>query len=290
MRVKYQTRTVSKTFSTIGGTNDEWSAFARDIANALIEMGAPLNIDTYEGYTGEHWISFIGEVNAGNGGACMAWYVETVESGEIKMELQAYGRDHTLSWENGTHLNSNTIVGSITGENASVTIHAVKSGDSFFFGFLPGDSNSFNGCIAIAITPMRRLSDPSVNLGYAIVEGASPSGPDEFIGGTICRTLPYIEGFNYAGGMFNFTTPGYAHAFPEVDTGKIPLIPYYAGIEDIYYDKVYISPMKRGKNEEKAFETDKGVFLIGGEPGVDHTQEFYNTLAFDITEAVESAQ
>lgn len=290
MRVKYQTRTLSKTFSTNGGTPEDWAGFLLDVANALIEMGAPLNIDAFEDLGGAYIIPFTGEVNGTHGGACLFIEPGHDEDDNIAMHITAYGRDISNGFRNYVELESKPVVVSMDDKTAGVAIHAVKSGDSFFFGFLSNGSNRYNGCIALAITPMRRLSDPSVNLGYALVEGAGVNGPDEFVGGVIGRTLPYAEGFNYAGGMFNFTTPGYAHAFPEVDTGKIPLIPYYAGIEDIYYDKVYISPMKRGKNEEKAFETDKGVFLIGGEPGVDHTQMLYNTLAFDITEAVESAQ
>lgn len=279
MRVKYKNKIISKGFSVPGGTDAERKAFLQEIMDVLYEMGAPLDLDN-----SEVAYSYF-EVELTEGTAAIGAELRTKDD-MLNLDVGMFGNSplgDNSAW-------SNTItVGDASG--AVVCIHAVKSGDSFFFGFLGLESdNPYNGCITYAITPMRRLSDPSVNLGYAIVEGASTGGPDEFVGGTIHRTLPYIEGFNYAGGRFNFTTPGYAHAFPEVDTGKIPLIPYYAGIEDIYYDKVYISPMKRGKNEEKAFETDKGVFLIGGEPGVDHTQMHYNTLAFDITEAVESAQ
>ena len=137
---------------------------------------------------------------------------------------------------------------------------------------------------------MKRLSDPSVSLGYAIVEGSDVEGPDPWVGGAFSRTLPFVEGFNYVTGMLNFTGAGYKTAFPETDTGKIPLVPYFAGIEDIYYDKVYVSPLGRGSTEEKAFETDKGTFLIAGRYGTDFTQVLHNTFAFDITEAVNTAQ
>lgn len=279
MRVKYATEVIWKEFSVPRGTPEEWQAFLEGIVDALYEMGAPLDLD--KGEVSSDWF----EVVLTGGSAAIGG--ELFFEGEtITLDVGMYGMSD--NGDNYAWSKTRTVGG--TG-GAGVCIHAVKSGDSLFFGLMGIEEGGISdGCITYAITPMRRLSDPSVNLGYAIVEGASPGGPDEFIGGTINRTLPYIEGFNYNGGMFNFTTSGYAHAFPEVDTGKIPLIPYYAGIEDIYYDKVYISPMKRGKNEEKAFETDKGVFLIGGEPGVDHTQMRYNTLAFDITEAVESAQ
>lgn len=279
MRVKYENKIISKEFSIPGGTEKEQEAFLSDFLDALYEMGAPIDLE----------YSVIGGANFG---AMLTGHSVTI-AGELgfdgetlTLDLRMYGNS-----DEGDNYACSNIRPVGDASSAAVCIHAVKSGDSLFFGLMGGESEYISdGCITYAITPMRRLSDPSVNLGYAIVEATMAGGPDSFIDARITRTLPYVAGFNYKGGMLNVVNPGYASAFPEVDTGKIPLIPYYAGIEDIYYDKVYISPMKRGKHEEKAFETDKGVFLIGGEPGIDHTQRLYNTLAFDITEAVESAQ
>lgn len=291
MRVKYQTRTISKTFSTNGGTAAEMTAFFRDIANALIDMGAPLNAELSCEYSGALSVPLIGEACGEMGGA--SFYMEPYAnegSTDIYMSLDVYGRNDPDIWGNHYYA-EDVLIGGTNSKNFQISIHAVKSGDSFFFGFIPAGGSTGNGCISYAITPMRRLSDPSVSLGYAVVEGvATHGGTDMFAGGMFNRTLPFVEGFNYNNGMFNFTSTGYAHAFPETDTGKIPLVPYFAGIEDIYYDKVYVSPMLRGMMEEKAFETDKGTFLIGGSYGVDHTQACYNTFAFDITEAVNSAQ
>ena len=293
MRVKYQTRIVSKQFSTDGGTGAEKTAFIQNIVNALIDMGAPLDADTFTDMGGgSAAVSFAGEGTIFLFGAASIFFETYTKSGSnaLSIGIWGYGRNNVDTVLGNYVFFEELIYGYTNMKEATVAIHAVKSGDSFFFGFIPPTGNLYGGCISYALTPMRRLSDPSVSLGYALVEGNIPGGPDMSIGGMFNRTLPFVEGFNYRDGFFNFTTTGYAYAFPETDTGKIPLVPYFAGIEDIYYDKVYVCPMKRGIMEEKAFETDKGTFLIGGIHGVDHTAMGYNNFAFDITEAVNTAQ
>ena len=293
MRVKYQKRIVSKTFSTAGGTDEEKTAFIQDIVNALIDMGAPLDADTFTDLgRGSASVSFAGEGTVLPLGAASILFEAYTEGSldEWFVGILGFGRSIANTVTGNFAYCEDVICGYTDKKEARVCIHAVKSGDSFFFGFIPITGDPYGGCISYALTPMRRLSDPPVSLGYALVEGAIPGGPDMNIGGMFNRTLPFVEGFNYRDGFFNFTTPGYAYAFPETDTGKIPLVPYFAGIEDIYYDKVYVCPMKRGIAEEKAFETDKGTFLIGGIHGVDHTTMGYNNFAFDITEAVNTAQ
>lgn len=284
MRVKYQTRVVRKTFSTNGGTESERVQFMKDILLALADMGAPLNLEDVVIFDNQVGASFLGESNSiENGPAACMFLIDNSGSGTSRLfYLSGCGADPEFS----NYFDSCTEIsyGTSTSKNASVIIHAVKSGDSFFFGFLPYNNNPSEGCINYAITPMRRLSDPSVSLGYALLQGATISdAPAAFIG----RTLPYIEGFNYNDGFYNqyFSYPTFF--CPEVDTGKIPLIPHYAGVEDIYYDRVYLSPMRRGYTEEKAFETNMGVFLISGELPIDVP---CCTFAFDITEAVNSAQ
>lgn len=279
MRVKYQTRTLSKTFSTNGGTQEEKDAFSGSIITALFEMGAPLAEDG------------LNKIQSG-----VALLKDTVNHEVIGIRVNSDSSNNVkigimgismVMQENVFRYNTTTVICPSGSKNAQVTIHAVKSGDSFFFGFLPHDANPSNACINYAITPMRKLSDPSVSLGYAILVGTTP--PCDSPHALLFRTLPCIDGFNYDNVMYNMVPADYAFKYPEVETGKIPLIPYYAGIEDIYYDRVYVSTMFRGTAEEKAFETDKGVFLIGGEAGTDWTREFC-MLAFDITEAVNSAQ
>lgn len=279
MRVKYQTRMINKTFSTNGGTQEERDAFASSIITALFEMGAPLAEDG---------------LNKSKPGAALLKdtvnqeainiRVTSDESNHVKIGIMAgsMGMQENVFW-----YFTDTVICPSGSKNAKVTIHAVKSGDSFFFGFLPHDANPSNACINYAITPMRKLSDPSVSLGYAFLVGTTPTGNSPYA--SLFRTLPCIDGFNYNNSMYNVIHADFVFKYPEVETGKIPLIPYYAGIEDIYYDRVYVSPMYRGTAEEKAFETDKGVFLISGETGIDWTRRFC-MLAFDITEAVNSTQ
>ena len=279
MRVKYQTRTLSITFSTNGGTQGEREVFASNIITALFEMGAPLDEDGLNKLT--PGTAFLKDtVNR----EAIAIAAASDTSNNITIGLMGF---NMVMSENFFQYLTTTVICPSNSKNAKVTIHAVKSGDSFFFGFLPHDDNPSNACINYAITPMRKLSDPSVSLGYAFLVGTTP--PVNSPNAILFRTLPCIDGFNYRGGYFNMVPADYAFKYPEVETGKIPLIPYCAGIEDIYYDRVYVSPMCRGTAEEKAFETDKGVFLISGETGTDWGRNFC-MLAFDITEAVNSAQ
>ena len=292
MRVNYKTRTVSRTFSTVGGTAEEASAFLLDIVNTMIDMGAPLDADTLIDLgDGAVCVSFAGEGDIVVSGAAGILFEagEADDTDEMAFAVILYGRNDTVYFDNYT-FTTQIAYGFTDAREAGVAIHALKSGDSFFFGFIPVTGRLNEGGISFAITPMKRLSDPSVSLGYAMVEGAVIGGPDQLAAGMFNRTLPFVEGFNYYGGMYNFTGAGYKMAFPETDTGKIPLVPYFAGIEDIYYDKVYVSPLGRSRAEEKAFETDKGTFLIAGGYGTDFTQVLHNTFAFDITEAVNSAQ
>jgi hypothetical protein len=279
MRVKYQTRTLSKTFSTNGGTQGEREAFASNIITALFEMGAPLAEDGLN--TPTPGMAFLKDtVNQ----EVISIAIASDSSNNITIGIMGFSM---VMQENFFQYLTTTAICPSSSKNANVTIHAVKSGDSFFFGFLPHDANPSDACINYAITPMRKLSDPSVSLGYAFLVGTTPPVNSSFA--MLYRTLPCIDGFNYNNGMCNMVPADYVFKYPEVETGKIPLIPYYAGIEDIYYDRVYVSPMCRGTTEEKAFETDKGVFLISGETGIDWERCFC-MLAFDITEAVNSAQ
>lgn len=281
MRVKYQKRIVSKTFSTNGGTSDERGAFVADIITALYEMGAPFAADGLNSPSAG--MAFLKDTGAN--GENFSIGLASDGSGDIKIVSTYFAMSMQ---ENFFSYSPDTTICPANSKNAKITIHAVKSGDSFFFGFLPYDSNAYNACINYAITPMRKLSDPSVSLGYAVLSGVTPAQNMPFA--MLYRALPCIDGYNYQNGRMNMAPAEYVVRYPEVETGKIPLVPYFAGIEDIYYDKVYGSPMRRGTVEEKAFETDKGVFLISGEACTDWGIMFYCTLAFDITEAVNTAQ
>ena len=287
MRARHQVRIIEKQFSTPGGTQNERFELIESIVDTLIEMGAPLDKNLFLVAGNGVCVSFAGENDIlPNGSAGL--FLASKEDNGFYLLAYAYGRTGPL-YGNYYADSEGYLLFASTANFVSLSIHAVKSGDSFFYGFRPigtGDSNY--ACICHAITPMKRLSDPNANLGYASVSGVFYGGPDQFIGGVINRTLPYIEGFDYKGGMYNFTTAGYSHSFPEPDTGNIYLIPYFSGFEDIYYDKVYISPVRRSETDEKAFETDRGVFLVGAINGYHYPADFggYNALAFDITDAI----
>lgn len=290
MRVKYQTRIISKTASTNGGSTAERLSFYEDIINALIDMGAPLNPNDIINDGRNVGASFLGEGASFMDGGAGLMFTDLTEGMTNHTNRDFYitmiGKDPN-SYSNYVLGTINYKFGTSSSKNFSIAIHAIKSGNSFYFGF--DDITTIGpsaACINYAITPMRRLSNPSTNLGYAIVSNITNSSNNiEFY---IGKTLPYVEGFNYGNGAWNGNSPNGLNAFPEVSTGKISLIPLYAGIEDFYYENIYSSPMVRNPVEEKAFETDKGVFLIGGEMNIDYTYAYYCPLAFDITEAVNS--
>ena len=166
MRVKYQTRTLSKTFSTNGGTSDERYAFAADLITALYEMGAPFAEDGLN--TVAPGIAFLKDtVNQEAINIAFA----SDSSNNITIGIMAF---NMVMSENFFQYLTTTVICPSDSKKAKVTIHAVKSGDSFFFGFLPHDANPSNACINYAITPMRKLSDPYVSLGYAVLSGVTP--------------------------------------------------------------------------------------------------------------------
>lgn len=294
MRVKYQTRTITTPVSdSTWVTEEEYESFFTAIINALADMGAPLNLDDIEHEGGISAVSLIGSKFNVLGGGSGLWFYGYSGRGKYYFEFGCNGE--SPDFENYFYT-ADVNIGTDNNNQLAVTIHAVKSGDSFFFGFIPAVWNQNGACISLAITPMRRLSDPTADLGYAIVSSTSVFnvGTYEEVG-EIEKTLPYIEGFSYYDGWYNYFNALRVNAFPEVDTGKIPMIPLYAGVEDIYYENVYISPMRRGPDEEKAFETDKGVFLICGSVHTDDNGNLINLeaqtelcqLAFDITEVAQ---
>ena len=280
MSGKYQTRTISKTFSSNGGNGTEHMAFLRSIVEALIDMGAPLNANDINenSNSGAVGVTFLGEASLNDGGAFMSIY-----STGVAFVVEGYGRNGIMTNANRFTSVDTYAYAKSTSQNARIDIHAVKSGDSFYFGFCI-NGNDY-ATINFAITPMKRLSAPSVSIGYALVAGTAVSGGMP----VVLRTLPHIDGFNYDNGYYNGQPQPYAYIYPAVDSGKIVLTPFCAGIEDVYYDKVYVSPMRRGyENVEKAFSTDTGTFLISGFGDMDWTiMGFeYCQLAFDITDAV----
>lgn len=291
MRVGYQQRYVVQTTTVTGGTGAEKLAFVKAILNTLIEMGAPLQAipdsehaegDVYAGYAGflpDGTMSFEGNGFPAN-------YIQF--SIENNNNFCCYVRGLDGYGENCFIVETKDFCGAT---DCLVTdIHAIKSGDSFFFGFSHPEAKSENdalrGCISYAITPMRRLSDPSVNVGWSMVYGPTyiDGAPPMYL-----KTLPYVSGLAYGYDVYNDDSVILSSILPEADTGKIPLIPFFSGINDIYYENVYLSTIPRDGNNEKAFETDRGVFLVGSalEPGL---SRHYCNFAFDITEAVRSAE
>lgn len=283
MRVKYQTRVVDASISVNSGTPSQWGDFWEDVILALIDMGAPLDPNAIIKDGTYVAVAYLGSEHPFDGGSGIGLYKDNDDSGNATMCVEGTGSDpETYS----NYVSVGEVIAGWAGNGyADVVIHAVKSGDSFFFGFSRSDESRSAPCINYAITQMRRLSDPSTSMGYALVCGFFQT---KYGGVYAGRALPYIAGVNYWSGERGYISSKDVYDYPEVETGKIPLIPLYAGIEDVYYDKVYLSPMRRNTEEEKAFETDKGVFLISGHYGTDWSNKNYCMFAFDITEAVNA--
>lgn len=298
MRVNYQFRYVNSYYSEGGGgTAAHRLEFLQQIVDDLIEMGAPLNpqytfTNTVEGSNyAAIWVPFSGYVPTepySGPGLSFEFEPTSTSDSDLFLSLEATG-DYDEETENYFYSPS-YFVGKFNSSNwgAGISIHAIKSGDSFFFGL----TTYGEACINYAITPMRRMSNPDANLGYGVVLGCCDvveDAPMPVSWGN--KIVPIVEGKNY------YANYSYPNSFimpeitflPETITGKIPMIPLHANVEDVYYEKVYITPMRRTLTEEKAFETDGGVFLIGGE-NEDWTEVSICQLAFDITDAVNNAE
>lgn len=290
MRVKYMTAPISGTFSVNGGSTSDKENLARTILMTLAAMGAPLNTDALNVSSGSGWAEvyscFLGEdLNGALMPANMMISIEVISS-NIVLGVAGFGRGS--EGDNYFYSNSNIApsIGTTGSKSYALTIHAVKSDDSFYFGFVPQSAPAGAGCINYAITPMTRLANPNENVGYALVAGALFSSQN--YSAMAFKTRPYIEGMNYYNGWFNQSIMPDTGSFPEVSTGKIPLVPFFSGCEDIYYKNIYVTPVSRDSLEEKAFETDKGVFLIAGDVNQDYTGSGFCQLAFDITEAANA--
>ena len=294
MRVKYKETNIILNTNVAGGTGAQWASFLSELVDFLILNGAPLeNVEVmgYEESTTEMGtagilMTFSGEsANEEDEPACLEFFIE-MDNNRVYLAILGYGRK-------GDAIYNRIDLGATTRKYFSFPVHAIKSENSFYFGFRNYESNK-NGFINCAITPMRRLSNPNENVGYALVMGVAYNEISDYLNiGMACRTMPYIEGYNYApyDEPIIYTVIPEIFLYPEVETGKIPLMPFFTGCEDIYYENVYLTPMRNNGVEEKAFETDKGVFLISNMDMyhddtievVNWTEMPYCQLAFDIT-------
>ena len=326
MNVKYFEQTFYFYPSVKGGTGKDWSQFLSNIVGWLMSVGAPFNPDSVD--TGDYntsttaagranvYMNFIGEPLYENdeeyidigylpAGFNMSVNPPTEDTSHVEFDFWAYGRSDPYANGPGSYVSDWIDLGAKTNGYFAVTGRAIKSGDSFYFGFKSVNSPSqFNvmrngAFMNFAITPMRRLSNPSAeDLGYAAVKA-----PVLFWEGMVPfafynATLPLMIGRNlYPHGDLSYyiITP-HIGSYPEIESGKIPLVPIFAGFEDIYYENIYFTPMRSDGIEEKAFETDKGIFLIGNSIEYDYNDALVNhmdwpycQLAFDITEAVNNS-
>lgn len=292
MRVKFNSTTIRKEFSVAGGTEAEWTDFFASVINTLIGMGAPLNPSTIYTYPVGGACSFSDEtvlVPDGGAGFNIGWNTYGTSSNiTVGFDVSGYGKDSTGGFGNAFHINEYFSFGKKNSlYSVGVTVHSIKSGDSFYFGFMPDGVPSATANINFAITKMRRLSDPTAEVGYAMLSGVAwPSGVNMSTP-PMWKTVQYVEGLNYDNGYYNAHQSFFVGSMPEVDTGKILLMPVYSGLEDVYYENVYLSAVQFDGSSEKAFETDKGAFLISvGNSGYG-IQEMC-TMVFDITDALSS--
>ena len=295
MRVKYNSYTFEPYMSVAGGTSNEWLSVLFSIFQYLYMNGAPIDLDTIETElysssttsAGGAYMSarFIGEDTDPENYDVASLSLAIYASDYVYLEVSASGRNPR---QDNYMYGNRIIIGSISNRSFDVTVHTIKSGNSFYFGF---GFDSGDGCISTAITPMRSLSDPTKELGYGVISGIyysyyGPSTP------AVYRTLPEEAGYNYDKGQCTFIYAPPITIYPEVSSGKIPLVPLFTGIGDSYYEGVYLTPMRSGGQEEEAFETDAGIFLISNGYSMDYDEQKINwtelpfcQLAFDITES-----
>lgn len=301
MRVKYEQSTFNMHPSVAGGTSANWADFLCNILGWLKRIGAPINVDTvaiskFSDSTTAKGIASVTVRFDGEDTDPDSWWLgslylrvyETTYDNTVYLETRAWMYD---PHEELYIYTNNVPLGAANSTDIYwVTAQGLKSGNSFYFGF-----GKWGGFINCAITPVRRLSDPTAEVGYGLVAGSYMSVDGTYY---MSKTVPYVDGFNY--GVFH-TSLGWPYmpdifVYPEVETGKIPLMPLFAGVEDLYYENVYITPMRSNGQEVKAFETDKGTFLISNTYMSDSDDNLINwtehgccQLAFDITEAMNSA-
>ena len=282
MRVRYNSAYVSQTLSGTVATDSESYEFMNRVIHKLYEMGAPIVRESITAFPGGGLASFEGQTTETfNGGAGIYFYHNGNNNtfcydgcGEQYVGEGEYPGNYFKSY--------NTISIQQGNKQIGIYIHSLRCEDCFYFGF---GSAPNTACISSGIVPMVRMSETNKSLGYAMVETTHSIDGQTF---WMFNTKPWVEGAYYGNSSYNAIFAQCTWAFPETDTGKIPLIPMYSGFEDIYYKNVYISPMTRGNAEEKAFETDKGVFLIACNSGngINWSTMPFTQLAFDITESV----
>lgn len=282
MRVRYNSAYVYQSLAGTTPTDNESYEFMNKVIYKLYEMGAPIIRESITAFPGGGNVSFEGQTTEiSNGGAGIYFYHNGNDNTFTYTGIgEQYPKDGEAS---GNYFNSLNKLSLKQGtKEIGIYIHSLRCEDCFYFGF---GSAPNTACISSGIVPMVRMSETNKSLGYAMVETTQSADGQSF---WVFNTKPWIEGANYGNGSKRGIYAQFTWAFPETDTGKIPLIPLYSGFEDIYYKNVYISPMIRDNAEEKAFETDKGVFLIAcnSGAGMNWSTMPFTQLAFDITESI----
>lgn len=296
----YQSRTVRRTFSQPGGTADERLDFLEDVVRAMADMGAQFNADCSRRVFYD--LSYL-ELIVFYGDSVPTDYLEPYVCLRAAYNSSDGDLSLSISGANASTDGSNYIPDfswyrycKADSTQAEITIHAVKSGDSFFFGFLPaGASSDTAGCINYAITPFKRLSDPEFVQCYAFLVGAfeyeEGEGTYYWYGGT----APYVEGIDYKD-FYLFRQLSTSGMFPfngeQRTVKKTMLTPVFSGMNDFYLENVYLSNWTRvATADETAIKTDTGVYLIGGLFGEDYSarEDVPCQMMFDITQAVNGA-
>lgn len=269
MGVKINYDTISK-YPNGQTTPEFWAQCAEDILRCLYQRGLPIDINTIEVFS-----------EAGVGYAIGYFQgeesIEELEEGsQICLQFSQHDNDNwslDLYFINGFNEASSGNyyfyplsrwdTYSPSSQSYYFYIRSYSAGSSFIF--------ELNGFEPVIVTPLRSLSKPNNRYGYAMVSAISPGffgfHNDDSPSFSYFKSYPLLKDYNYneshISQFFPFSVDSIpTKMLPERSTGKIITIPVFTGIEDIYYQDVYLTNLAHTEGMAKAYETDQGVLLV----------------------------
>lgn len=158
-----------------------------------------------------------------------------------------------------------------------ITLRWIKSGESWFFGFVPaGYSASNNAWVNMACVPVRKASNPEQIVDYAIVFQTANNLSKAFYQYTTSN-VDYTKA--------TVTRDIVSKLLPQNTENTLMLLPVLMNVQDYYFDHVYISNVVGSTAQETTIETNQGTFLIA--QGYGHSVNAnYPSYLFEITDIV----
>lgn len=258
MGIKLDTTYITRTASTEGGDAEFWTECGIAILTKLHELGMPIDLSQMQTdpsgfpfagapFIGESYSEDIYETGGFGFSPMYLWLTGgNMIYGESRDSFPIFTESHDLYSE--------------TGKTYQFTIKSGKFKDTFVF--------KIDNFPPIIITPVRSLSNPDKNYGYrgivvpAVISVGSSFSGIELLGGKI---LPKVKNYDYSKFVFPYSMAYEVSSLsilPEVDSGKILTTPFFTGVEDTYYQDLYLTNLSHSQPMAKAFETDQGTFLV----------------------------